>query len=286
MSDEPFLYRARKWLLQNLSTVWKRPNQHDRLEGTDWDVLVVMDACRRDVLQSITHWPIDSCRSPGTATGQWLEECENSDVLEDSYVATGNVNYANFDVGAADIDHVWQDHWSDRLGNVCPEPVLDAANDFIENGQRPVVAHLLPPHAPYIGKTGDTWLPSFPDTDVWRRNPDRDNEDKMSPQVAMASGEIDLERAVAGYYASVESTWNVVTDYVGQWLENDLTVVVTADHGETWGRLRDWTMYGHPNGVHIRPLTEVPWVVFEQATPSASEAPEDVEGKLEALGYV
>jgi len=102
----------------------------------------------------------------------------------------------------------------------------------------------------------------------------------------MASGEIDLERAVAGYYASVESTWNVVTDYVGQWLEDDLTVVVTADHGETWGRLRDWTMYGHPNRVHVRPLTEVPWVVFQQAAPIADDTAGDVEEKLEALGYV
>lgn len=287
MTAEPLAYRARKWALQHLSSVTKRPDQHDRLASLDWDVLVVLDACRYDALQRVTHWPVDSCRSPGSATGHWLEACERSDVLEGSYVATGNVNYANWDVGAAEVDQVWQDHWNDRLGNVLPEPVLDAADGFVTDGHGPVVAHLLPPHAPYIAKVGETWIPAFPDVDVWRRNPGREDQDKLSPQVAMASGHVDMERAIAGYHASVESTWNAILPYVGEWVDDDLTVVVTADHGESFGRMRDWTLYGHPNRVHVRPLVEVPWVVFEQAPPMADgDAAEGVQDKLEALGYV
>lgn len=287
MSAEPFSYRARKWLLQRLTAGTKRPDQHERLADVDWDVLVIMDACRRDALQRVTHWPIDSCRSPGSATGHWLAECERSGVLEGAHVATGNVNYANWDVGAADVDHVWKEHWDDRLGNVLPEPVLDAADDYVRAGDRPVVAHLMPPHAPYVARIGNTWLPAFPDVDVWRRNPAREDEDKLSPQVAMASGHVDMHRAIAGYHASVESTWNVVTEFVADWVEEDLTVVVTADHGETFGRWSDWKLYGHPNRVHVRSLVEVPWVVFEQATPVAEdEVARSVDEKLEALGYV
>lgn len=287
MSAEPLSYRARKWLLQRLTAGTKRPDQHERLADLDWDVLVVMDACRRDVLQSVTRWPIEACRSPGTATGHWLEECQRSGALADAHVATGNVNYANWDVGAASVEHVWEDHWDDRLGNVLPEPVLDAADDFLGEGKRPVVAHLLPPHAPYVAKVGDTWLPAFPDVDVWRRNPAREDEDKLSPQVAMASGHVDMRRAIAGYCASVESTWNVLTEYVADWVEEDLTVVVTADHGETFGRWSDWKLYGHPNRVHVRPLVEVPWVVFEQPAPvGREETAESVDEKLQALGYV
>lgn len=287
MSAEPLSYRGRKWILQRLSQAWKRPDQHERLADIDWDVLVVMDACRRDVLQEVTDWPIESCQSPGSATGHWLSACEESRVLEGSYVATGNVNYANWSVGAAEVDHVWKDHWNDRLGNVLPEPVLDAADDFVTDGRRPVVAHLLPPHAPYVARVGDVWIPAFPDVDVWRRNPGRSSEDKLSPQVAMASGHVDLERAIAGYRASVRSTWDVLTEYIDDWVADDLTVVVTADHGETFGRWRDWKLYGHPNRVHVGPLVDVPWVVFEQAAPATGDdAAEGVAEKLEALGYV
>ncbi len=287
MAVEPLSYRARKWTLQTLTSVTKRPDQHARLQALDWDVLVVLDACRYDVLDGVTHWPVDRCRSPGSATGHWLAECERSGVLAESHVATGNANYVNWDVGAEDVEHVWRAHWNDRLGNVLPGPVLDAADEFLTDGHRPVVAHLLPPHAPYVARVGETWIPAFPDVDVWRRNPGREDEDKLSPQVAMATGHVDMERAVAGYRASVESTWNAVVEYVGEWLADDLTVVATADHGETFGRWRDWKLFGHPNRVHVRPLTEVPWVVFEQASPVADDTTaEGVQEKLEALGYV
>lgn len=287
MSQEPFRYRARKWLLQRASDTWKRPDQHDRLADVDWDVLVVLDAGRFDVLEQVADWPVGRCRSPGSATGHWLSACQNSGALASAHVAPGNANYANWDVGATEVDHVWRDHWNDRLGNVLPEPVLDSAADFIADGCRPVVAHLLPPHAPYVARVGNTWTPAFPDVDVWRLNPARESDEKLSPQVAMATGHVDMERAVAGYRASVASTWDVVTDYVGDWVADDLTVVVTADHGETFGRWRDWKLYGHPNRIHLGPLVEVPWIVFEQADPIAEdEAASGVTEKLEALGYV
>jgi hypothetical protein len=95
-----------------------------------------------------------------------------------------------------------------------------------------------------------------------------------------------MERAVAGYHASVKSTWEVILPTIGEWLNDDLTVVVTADHGETFGRWRDWKLYGHPNRVHVRPLVEVPWITFEQATPMVDSAAENAQEKLEALGYV
>jgi len=287
MAAEPLSYRARKWALQHLSSLTRRPDQHERLRELDWDVCVVLDACRYDVLKTVAQWPVERCRSPGSATGHWLEECVKSGVLEGAAVATGNVNYANWDVGAAEVKHVWEDHWDDHLGNVLPEPVLEAADGLLGEADWPVVAHVLPPHAPYIAKIGDTWTPAFPDVDVWRRNPAREEEDKLSPQVAMASGEVDMSRAIDGYRASVASTWDVVTAYVGEWVADGLTVVVTADHGETFGRVRDWKMYGHPNGVALGPLVEVPWVVFEPPAPATTaEAAQGVEQKLEALGYV
>lgn len=285
MAVEPRSYRARKWALQRLTARRRRFEQHDRLDELDWDVVVVLDACRWDTLQAVTEWPIERCRSPGSATGEWLSVVSETGVFEDASIATANANYAAHDVSAEEIHPIWRTDWNDRLGTVPPEPVLDRANELLRDGSRRVVAHLLPPHAPYIAKVGGTWVPAFPDVDIWKRNPEREYGDKLSPQVSMATGHVDLRRARAGYRASVESTWRAVTEYVGEWVADDHTVVVTADHGETFGRIRDWRLYGHPNGCHVAPLVRVPFVTFE-AGERPEHSPDSVEETLQALGYV
>lgn len=46
-------------------------------------------------------------------------------------------------------------------------------------------------------------------------------------------------------------------------------------------------MYGHPSGVHVSPLIDFPWVVFEQASPvDSGEEATSVGEKLEVLGYM
>jgi len=180
---------------------------------------------------------------------------------------------------------VWESDWNARLGTVLPKPVLRGADELLSDGDRPVVAHLLPPHAPYVGKVGDTWLPAFPETDIWNRNPNVEQEEgKLSPQVAMAQGHIDLNRAVESYKASVASVWGELVNYVERWVADDHTVVVTADHGETFGRIQDWGFCGHPNRCHIDPLVKVPFEMFERPTDVKGATP--VDEKLRALGYV
>lgn len=55
---------------------------------------------------------------------------------------------------------------------------------------------------------------------------------------------------------------------VSELLKNlsDKKVVITSDHGEAFG---EWGIYGHPGGVYIKALTEVPW--FECNTKSLKE---------------
>ena len=285
MTVEPLHYRARKWLVQQVSDRLDRSTQHRRLAEDEWDVVVVLDACRWDTLQAVTSWPIGAAYSPGSATPEWLAAAERTRVFEDCHVASANAQYESADLGLAALRRVWETDWDAGLGTVLPEPVLAAADDFLREDERPVVAHLLPPHAPYVARVGDTWLPAFADADVWKQNPNADDEDRLSPQVAMARGHIDLERAHQAYVASVESTFEAVAAYVSRWVRDDHTVVVTADHGETFGRLREFGLCGHPYRCHIDPLVKVPYERFEGATP-VEDAPEGVEAKLEALGYV
>jgi hypothetical protein len=103
-------------------------------------------------------------------------------------------------------------------------------------------------------------------------------------QVAMARGHLDPDRAYRAYRASVRSVWDAVLPYVDAWLSEGHRVVVTTDHGEAFGTVRDGTMYEHPCNVNIRPLTRVPWVEFTPPE-TRSETEGSVEARLAALGY-
>ena len=49
---EQFGYRVWKTLLQKLSSP-RKATQLDKLSEIDWDILVVLDACRADVLEQV-----------------------------------------------------------------------------------------------------------------------------------------------------------------------------------------------------------------------------------------
>jgi hypothetical protein len=286
MTVEHFPYRAKKWAIQQITKYTKRPNQHQRLSETDFDALVILDACRWDVLDDVTEWPFDKARSPASQTAQWLRIAEETGIFTDAYIVSGQGQYEGRSLGEASLDKIWEDEYDQRLQTVLPTPVLEHAEERLYNGDTPTAIHLVPPHAPYIAKVGEEWHLTEPSVNIWKR-PSEGNEDGefLSPQVAMARGHVDIPRARNGYKASVRSVWEVVEEYVGQWVSDGHTVVVTADHGEALGRLRELGLYAHPSKCHIRPLTQVPFEVFAPGE-NPHSTPETTEEKLAALGYV
>lgn len=284
MTEEPLTYRVWKTVLRGLTRTWAGGDQHERLNRIDWDVLLMFDACRRDTLQQATDWPINACTSPATTTDEWLAAAANSRILEGATVASANSIYAEHDLGLRELHRLWETEWVDRLGNVPPEPVLARIDEFVANDHTPAVGHIGPPHAPYIARVGGEWLPIFPEITEWQWDPSREEFDQLSQQAAMATGVVDLDRAVYGYQASVRSVWEVSKEYVARWARRGLTVVVTADHGETFGRMRDFWLVEHPSRCYVPPLTRVPFAVFADGERRGT-APETAEETLKSLGY-
>lgn len=286
MQSEPLLHRAIKWVTQQVTGVLGRGDQHDRLNDDQWDIVIVLDSCRWDTIRDAISWPINSAYSPASATPEWLSEAEKTGVLKNTHIVSGNVQYESASLEEAEMHKIWETDWNDRLGTVLPEPILSKANHLLENGNKPVVAHLVPPHTPYVAKIDDTWFPVFPKTEVWKHRPDRKGEkEKVSPQAAMSSGIVDTDRARKGYEASVKSTFKEVETYISKWVNDGHTVILTADHGEAHGRISDFGLYGHPSNCHIKPLIEVPYEKFEK--PESVDGTEDtVTEKLAALGYM
>lgn len=287
MTKESFGYRSRKWLCQQASRFVPSGGQQKHLKSMEWDVLIVLDACRYDVFDNVADWPVRRARSPASKTSEWLEAAEESGLFENTTIVAGNANYTydRWDLRAREIKNVFQDHWDSKLGIVPPEPVLESVDESLDDGGggKPVVGHVLPPHGPYIARVDDLWLPVFPDVNVWKRGPEF-AEEGISPQVAMATGVIDPDEAWDAYRASVKSVWQVCRPYIADWVRDGHRVVVTSDHGEVFGRLSEAGLYAHPYRCYLPALVDVPIATFAPGREPRRE-PETPDEHLAALGY-
>jgi hypothetical protein len=278
-ASEQLSYRLRKWLLQHVTST-AGTDQHQRIAKGDWDILLVLDACRLDTCRDAVDWPVQEVTTPASCTPDWLAAAADRNLFADKIVLTANPQYKKFEFEADSLEHFWQSHWDERRQTVLPEPVLDRVTEHVSGDSPPIVAHLQQPHWPYVARIDDEWELAYPDLGPWTDG----DEEIAGMQVAMARGKIDVERAYSAYRASVRSIWRTLLPSIESWVADGHTVVVTADHGEVFGRLTEATMYEHPCKVGIRPLTAVPWVEFE---PSQPETADDgtVKDRLEALGY-
>lgn len=274
--QEPFPYRAWKWLWQKTPVV-RKPDLFDRLDCIDWDICLLLDACRYDVLQDIsTNAVVDQARSPASATPEFLRKAQSAGVFENTVYVSGNPQSGKRPPSLNHIP-VYETAWDDDLATVPPGDIYDVVRDYV-GGDRPVVAHTLQPHYPHIceidGRTipvpGGTHPRFF--TDEWYHG------EKL--QAILANGLIDIDFARRSYEVSVRYAWERASEFAAELVSDGHRVVVTADHGELFGQ---WGLVEHPVGVSMDQLVEVPWVVFEPET--GVETPESVSDRLVALGY-
>ena len=95
MTKEPFLYRARKWALQQITS--PSTQQLDRIRTTDWDALLILDACRYDMFKELVSVPVEPVTSHASATPQWIRTMSDAGEFDDVTVITGNPQYSKVD---------------------------------------------------------------------------------------------------------------------------------------------------------------------------------------------
>lgn len=273
-------YRTRKWATQQLSSR-RNADQFARLHAVDWDILVVLDACRADVLRDTASWPVQTAVSPASCTPEWLRAIASCELFADTHILSGNPQYEKVGVkyGCKTLEPFWETHWESTLQTTLPEPMLNRVDEVIDDATGGVVAHLQQPHWPYVAKLGGEWMLACDKLGPWSVS----DGDTASLQVAMQRGLIDIEKAKQAYKASIRSVWKTLSEYLSQWVDQGHTIVVTADHGETFGRFREFGFYEHPCGCHVPPLVNVPWI--ELRPPKKTQADKTVENRLRALGY-
>lgn len=251
----------------------------------DWDVLVILDACRADIYRDVINEDAESIWSVGSSSEEWMSHTFTSslDVSGTAYV-TGNI-YSRDYLDENDfyrIEEVWRYGWDDEAGTIPPRPVTnEAIRTWRETAADRMIVHYMQPHFPAIGSDielgGGTTQDEFGNgttVNIWSE---------------MRSGAIDAETAWEAYRDNLEFIWSDVELL----MKNvDGTVGVTADHGNGFGK---WGVYGHPSKLVFPKLRRVPWDSYycsDEMTHQPEEASKEdtaddtVEERLESLGYV
>lgn len=269
----------------------------DNVYDHEWDLLIVLDGCRVDVLEELASEydflsEIDSKRSVGSQSKEWLAKTFTPDRIrsisttayitanpftENVFVESENYrrfNPANWDtVDPADFGEfieLWKTAWDDELDTVPPRAVTDATISVGREGNHErIIVHYMQPHEPFISRKNDIVR------DVWQQ---------------LREGTLDIEIAKDRYRDNLR----LVLDEVELLLSNvDAdSAVITSDHGNAFG---EWGIYGHPIGFQHPVVKDIPWVVTEgndtkrhdpepipESTDKSSLSPED---RLKALGY-
>ncbi|WP_338756300.1 hypothetical protein V9T20_01775 [Halobacterium salinarum] len=260
----------------------------------DWDVLIILDACRVDLMRSVCDEyqflpaprDLEATWSIASMSKDWIERTFSSDyqnkVSSTGYV-TGNcfTTKSTMECEPLVLDEVWKYAWDDHLSTIPARPITDRALDTWQS-RRPnldrMIIHYMQPHVPFVtdpdigdyGGPGD-FGEGF--ADIWHRIGD----------------ELDREVVWEAYVRNLR----YVLDDVALLLDNlDAgSVVITADHGNAIG---EWGLAGHPPGSLHPSIRCVPWIETT-ASSIGSYKPEtnrvdpdaqpDVADRLSALGY-
>lgn len=212
------------------------PSQY--INRWSWDVLVVLDACRRDYFKKIND-----------LKGKLVEiEVESSDTLtwlmmnfphRYPYIYVSANPYCNSKVKVGDffapahfkkVVDVWLFGWDEKLMTVPPNKVTTFALPYV-NEERTII-HYIQPHFPSIGRiklTLEAWKPNPLNTVV---------QGKTYPSTLPP---IDLVKKA--YEENLRLVLNEIKNQLLPAIKKDRKIVITSDHGEMLG---EYGYFYHP----------------------------------------
>lgn len=281
-STRKFHYGALRNIEQTLAN--SGVNVGKNVFDQDWDVLVIVDGCRYDLMEETAseHEFLSRPKEFASLAGgslSWMRRTFTTD-RDFSDIAYVTANPFSSHVlrkqDFAVLDEVWRYAWDDGLGTVRAESVTEAAVDTLrQHAPNRAVVHYMQPHHPFV-----------PDPLAAGINREDPTDHNKTAWEKLRDNQLDRDTVWAGYRANLE----YVLDSVDMLRQNVFgpKMVVTADHGNALG---EWGIYGHGD-YPIPALRRVPWCTATSADNHTIEPSVDrdyleveIEEQLRDLGY-
>ncbi|MDR5657393.1 hypothetical protein RH831_09395 [Halodesulfurarchaeum sp. HSR-GB] len=256
----------------------------------DWDLLVVLDACRPEWMRAVKGEydfinTIETIHSVGSHSEEWISNTfasEHSNQMAKSAYVTGN-HYAE-DLEHSALKEFKSAHDFGSWAYDSASPPANMITDLAIRTARQkewskLIVHYMQPHKPFL-KRGNTR--------------EEYTVDKESLGHLLYHRYFNGELTVADLHAAFTDNLRYVLEEVKLLLENVHApkTVITADHGQAFG---EDGLYDHIPGVKHPSVREVPWVKTsakdtESLYPREYEAADydnkTVQENLKKLGYL
>jgi len=245
------------------------PTGRSRVVDREWDTLLLLDACRYDLFEeTLRDHPLPGelsmRRSMESGTPGYLRENYAGRTFHDVVYVTANP-YVNTELPSGtfhEVVPVWRDGWDEELATVTPETVAKAAREaHTEHPNKRLVVHFNQPHTPFIG---DESIEGRGMSNLRAKAVGGERvTDARTPFERLGAGEFDRETVWLAYRSNLDRALPAVEALM---TEFEGLTAVTSDHGNALGE-RAWPfpvrVYGHPLGVLIPALLEVPWLTHQ-----------------------
>jgi hypothetical protein len=245
----PFLF------VKAQQAVGKKINYGYRPQDDEWDVLIVIDACRFDLFEEVVadHEiaekldTVESVYSCATMTQEWVER--TLDAAPDSYLeelfvvaGTGHID-AHCDTNRfGGYAPLWEYSHREKLTALPNLLTNETIRAHRQNNSDRLYAHYVQPHAPFLHCVGKYNEQEGGKTAVWRE---------------LKRGNVTKSEVWDDYAQNLRT----VLDHVVTVIENvEGKIVITSDHGNLLG---EYGVYGHPPYLLVPALKRVPYAVAQ-----------------------
>jgi hypothetical protein len=256
--------------------------KHSDLLKSEWDILIIIDACRYDkfkkvLKETIKHGELQCGNSQASSTIAWLNKHwvkDDGTYHADIIYVSGNpfVNskgisfnkYKNLDFRSyfGEIIDAWDFAFDKETDRIEPDLIaLRAADDFASNPNCRFIIHFMQPHAPYLFTKRKFEIITFLKRHISmihlfklrKHIPKFFKKKKMHMMEYNYSKKYTNKEIIKAYEDNLRSIEPVLL-----WLIKDILngkkIVITSDHGEYLG---EKGRYGH-GGKQNRLITSVP----------------------------
>lgn len=254
-------------------------SQKNLIHDTNWDVMIILDACRYDFFEDIfsdyLKGDLKIVKSEGTSTRDWLKYTWNKKYKITYYSANPYINSAGIPFKGfkaterfSKIVDVWDEGWNTKYNTVLPETMTS-----FYDGKTPSIIHYIQPHRPLLSLDDEGGINMKVQGDgksigqkLWSFLNRKLGERRFKSIYRLFRGEAGVsgyERLIRkyGFIKVCEAYKNNlirVLESVSDLIEGlEGEIIVTSDHGEVFGKNH---IYGHSYNAEIPELRKVPWL--------------------------